>query len=142
MDFKKLTKDNPQLVQIMQQASQWRRLDKKIKQILLPNMQDFYQIACIKEQTLVIHAQNSMIASRLKMTAPALLLTISELAGCPVQRVQVKVQPQTPQKIRQKQANLSSTAQTELAKTSEAMGHHPELAAALSNLIAHSKNNQ
>ena len=137
MDLKKLTKNNPQLVQMMQQAAKWRRLDLQIKKILLPNMQDFYQVACIQEQTLVIHAQNAMVASRLKMTAPALLLSIAELAGLPVQRVQVKVQPQTPEKARQKQANLSNTAKTELAKTSEALNHHPELAQALKALSRH-----
>ena len=140
MDLKKLTKDNPQLVQMMQQAAKWRRLDQQIKKILLPNMQDFYQVACIKEQTMVIHAQNAMIASRLKMTAPALLLPISELAKHPIQRVQVKVHPQTPEKAKQKQANLSHVAQTELAKTSEAMSHHPELALALKKLSSRNKN--
>ena len=139
MDLKKLSKDNPLLVQMMQQAAKWRRLDQNVKKILLPNMGDFYQIACIQEQTLIIHAQNAMIASRLKMTAPALLMSISELANCPVQRVQIKVKPYIPQQARQKQANLSNMAQQELAKTSDAISHHPELAQAL-KILARNKN--
>ena len=131
MNITKLTKNDAKLSAIMEQATYWRRLEQQIKQKLPPNLSAYYQVVCIEQDTLIIYADNAMVASRLKMITPALLPVFRQLDNN-IRKTQIQVKPQTPPKPKQKHIALSATAQNTLQQAAQQLSHHPALAAALS----------
>lgn len=130
MDLNKFTKKDAKLSSIMEQAAYWRRLERQVKQKLPSNLKDHYQVVCIKQGSLVIYTENAMVASRLKMIAPALLSSLNELDSS-ITKIKVQVKPQNPVLPKQKHIKLSQVAQQTLQEAATQLEHHPELSEAL-----------
>lgn len=133
MNLEQFSKKNAQLKQLLSQSAHWQRLGACLKQELPANMHAQFTVACVRDGQLVVIAHNSMIASRLRMVLPALLPNLQQIDQH-IEAVRIKVQPAETQPKVVKQANLTAKARQELARSADALPHHPELAAALRQL--------
>lgn len=133
MNLNQFGKKNAQLNQLLQQSAHWQRLSNCLKQELPANMRTQFNVACVRTGCLVVIAQNSMAASRLRMVLPALLPQLRQI-DVSIETVKVKVQPAESKPEAVKHASLSPVARDTLARSAEALTHHPELAAALRRL--------
>lgn len=133
MNLERFSKKNPQLKQLLTQSAHWQRLGTYLKQELPPHMHAYFTVACVRDGCLVVIAHNSTIASRLRMVLPALLPSVQQIDHN-IDSTRVKVQPAQHEANVVKQASLTATARQELARSADALTHHPELAAALLQL--------
>ncbi|MDU8023112.1 MAG: DUF721 domain-containing protein [Neisseria sp.] len=94
-----------------------------------------FQTACIEDGRLVLLAANNMAASRLKMILPAMLPKLQALhAG--VREVVVRVVPKPPAQPKTNSLRLSEAALDSFDEAAAKLeGKHPELAAALAELV-------
>lgn len=133
MDLNHFGQKNKQLQQLLAQSTHWQRLTNCLKQELPATMKPHFNVACVRDGCLVVIAYNSMAASRLRMVLPALLPQL-QLIDSAVESVKVKVQPPDLKPELAKRASLGPLARSELARSAEALSHHPELAIALQRL--------
>lgn len=135
MDLAQLGKRDHLLAGLLQQAQQWRKLDAKIKTVLPANLHPHFQTACVEDGRLVLLAANNMAASRLKMILPAMLPKLQTLyAG--VMEVVVRVVPKPPARPKNNSLRLSEAALDSFDEAAAKLeGKHPELAAALAELV-------
>ncbi len=133
MNLDRFSKKNAQLRHLLTQSAHWQRLNTYLRQELPANMHNHFTVACVRAGDLVVIAHNSMIAARLRMVLPTLLPAL-QLIDESIETVRVKVQPKEYQAPIDKQANLTPTARQELARSADALSHHPELAEALRKL--------
>lgn len=135
MNLEQLGKQDRLLAGLLQQSQQWRRLDAAVKRILPANLHPHFQTACIEEGRLVLLAANGMAASRLKMILPVLLPRLQNLDGS-IRDVAVKVVPKPPVEPKVNSLHLSGAALARFEATAaELEDRHPELAAALAQLV-------
>ncbi|HFC8838155.1 DciA family protein [Neisseria subflava] len=135
MDLAQLGKRDHLLAGLLQQSQQWRKLDAKIKTVLPANLHSHFQTACVEDGRLVLLAANNMAASRLKMILPAMLPKLQTLhAG--VREVVVRVVPKPPAQPKTNSLRLSEAALGSFDEAAAKLeGKHPELAAALAELV-------
>jgi hypothetical protein len=133
MNLDRFGQKNAQLKQLLTKSAHWQRLGTCLKRELPANMHDHFTVACVRDGQLVVIAHNSMIASRLRMVLPALLPSLQQIDHN-IEAVRIRVQPAEYQAKVVKQANLTTKARQELARSADALSHHPELAAALRRL--------
>lgn len=133
MNLNHFGQKNKQLQQLLAQSTHWQRLTNCLKQELPATMRPHFNVACVRDGCLVVIAYNSMAASRLRMVLPALLPQL-QLIDSAVESVKVKVQPPDLKPELAKRACLGPLARSELARSAEALSHHPELAIALQRL--------
>ncbi|MDU6148675.1 MAG: DciA family protein, partial [Neisseria subflava] len=118
-----------------QQSQQWRKLDAKIKTVLPANLHPHFQTACVEDGRLVLLAANNMAASRLKMILPAMLPKLQTL-HTGVREVVVRVVPKPPAQPKTNSLRLSEAALDSFDEAAAKLeGKHPELAAALAELV-------
>lgn len=135
MDLAQLGKRDHLLAGLLQQSQQWRKLDAKIKTVLPANLHPHFQTACVEDGRLVLLAANNMAASRLKMILPAMLPKLQTLhAG--VREVVVRVVPKPSVQPKTNSLRLSEAALDSFDEAAAKLeGKHPELAAALAELV-------
>lgn len=133
MNLNHFGQKNKQLQQLLAQSTHWQRLTNCLKQELPATMRPHFNVACVRDGCLVVIAYNSVAASRLRMVLPALLPQL-QLIDSAVESVKVKVQPPDLKPELAKRASLGPLARSELARSAEALSHHPELAIALQRL--------
>ncbi|MCO6521804.1 MAG: DUF721 domain-containing protein [Snodgrassella sp.] len=133
MNLNRFGKKNAQLNQLLTQSAHWQRLSTCLKQELPASMRAHFNVACVRDGCLVVIAHNSMAASRLRMVLPALLPQLQQIEAT-INSVKVKVQPPESKPEAVKRASLSPVARGALARSAQALPHHPELAAALRRL--------
>lgn len=135
MDLAQLGKRDHLLAGLLQQSQQWRKLDVKVKTVLPANLHLHFQTACVEDGRLVLLAANNMAASRLKMILPAMLPKLQTLhAG--VREVVVRVVPKPPAQPKINSLRLSEAALDSFDEAAAKLeGKHPELAAALAELV-------
>ena len=94
-----------------------------------------FQTACIEDGRLVLLAANNMAASRLKMILPSILPKLQALHDG-IREVVVRVVPKPPPQPKTNSLRLSETALDSFdAAAAKLEGKHPELAAALAELV-------
>lgn len=138
MSILKFTKKDSQLNTVIQQAKYWQKLGIQVKKKFPTNLADFYQVICIEQHTLIIFADNAMVASRLKMIAPALVPTLQALDKN-ICSVSIKIKPQEIKVTPVMKQQLGQNAINALEDASHKLGHHPELAKALQRFAKRQK---
>lgn len=124
---------------LLQQVRIHQTIDQLIKQNVPSALGAMFQVACIEETVLVVFAQNNMVANRLKWFIPQ-ILSILEAQGYPtIKHVKIKIMPQTAIQQKSKNCVLTPGAVKAFNETAQKVSHHPELAQALLNLVAHQK---
>lgn len=122
-----------ELKQLLNITTHWQKLNKCLEQALPPNLHGYFQVACVREGCLVVLAHHSMAAARLRMVLPAVLPQLQQM-DANICSCRVKVQLLETAKPVVKKATLSPTARAALAKSAQAVSHHPDLARALRHL--------
>ncbi|MDO5687333.1 MAG: DciA family protein [Neisseria sp.] len=136
MEFPVYKRQSPELepyLQLVAQYRLWQKLSAQLKRHLPANLAPYYRVTCIEDDALVIVAENSMVANRLKMLAPALLDTWEERPPS-VRRVKVSLTPHNMPPPRRNALSLHDDARAALTRSAERLKHHPELAAILHDL--------
>lgn len=136
MQLEELTRQDHHLRQLLHQANYFHQLDKKIKRLFPANLHDYFRVVCLSQGNLVVYVTSGMAASRLKMLLPSVLAQIQQLDE-QVYNVQLKVMPQNPAPKRQKNFQLNQNVVARFAESAQKVKHHPELCAALENLVKH-----
>lgn len=138
MSILNFTQKDNQLNAVIQQARYWQKLEIQVKKCFPVNLSDFYQVICIDQNVLIVFADNSMVASRLKMIAPALLPALQSLDGS-IKKVTIKIKPQETKRVVVEKLQLGKSAIESLEDASHQLEHHPELAEALQRFAQRQK---
>ncbi|WP_165089654.1 DciA family protein [Neisseria yangbaofengii] len=134
MNLEQLGKRDTHLQALLQQAQQWHRLDKEVKNILPANLCAHFQATCVENGKLVLLAANNMASSRLKMILPSLLPQL-KLLRADISDVQVRVLPKTPKPERKNTLQLSEAALQSFEDTAARLQEqYPKLAGRLEKL--------
>lgn len=133
MNLNHFGQKNKQLQQLLAQSTHWQRLTNCLKQELPATMRPHFNVACVRDRCLVVIAYNSMAASRLRMVLPALIPQL-QLIDATIESIKIKIVPLESKLKVAKRASLGPVARNELARSAEALRHHPELAIALQRL--------
>ncbi|POZ63214.1 DUF721 domain-containing protein [Chromobacterium alticapitis] len=110
-------------------------LDRAFKRLIPPAMAEVCRAVRIRDDELVIHADNGIVAARLRMTAPGLLPQLAQI-GYPASKVKVKVTLQQARPKRAKWLAISENALDGMEQAADSIGN-PEVKRALARLIAH-----
>lgn len=138
MDLNHYAQTSPALHNLLQQSRRFLALDREIKALLPANLTAHFRVSCVKDGVLVLMASNAMVASRLKMMLPAILYQIQELHD-EIGKIDVKMLPENPQSPREKQCHLNENVLANFEQTAQQLNHHPELAQAFLDLVAHQR---
>ncbi|PSJ80531.1 DciA family protein [Neisseria iguanae] len=134
MNLEQLGKRDRHLQALLQQAQQWHRLDREVKNILPVNLRLHFQTACVENGKLVLIAANNMASSRLKMILPSLLPQLKLLCH-DIAEVQVRVLPKTPKPERKNTLKLSDAVLQSFEEAATRLqAQHPKLAERLAQL--------
>lgn len=133
MNINRFSKKNPQLNLLLTQSAHWQRLNTCLKEELPDSMHPHFNVACVRAGCLMVIAYNSMAASRLHMVLPALIPQL-QLIDATIKSIKIKIVPLDSKLKIVKRASLGPIARNELARSAEALSHHPELAIALQRL--------
>lgn len=135
MNLEQLGKNDRRLQALLQQAQQWQRLDREVKNILPANLHAHFQTACVNNGKLILLASNTMASSRLKMILPSLLPQL-KLLRADIADVQVALLPRPPKPERKNTLQLSDAALQSFEDTAAKLQtQHPKLAERLENLV-------
>lgn len=141
MEFRPFQRDSvyaKPYAQLLAQHRLWQKLSALIKKRLPANLAPHYRVACLEGDTLMIFAENSLVANRLKMLLPAMLDGWTDRPA-EIRHIRVSVSPDNRPAERESSLQLDDNARDVLARTATRLQRHPELAAALHDL-AHNKN--
>ncbi|MBR7059736.1 MAG: DUF721 domain-containing protein [Neisseriaceae bacterium] len=117
---------------LLSQWKEWQRLTHSLQKQLPANLSEHYKIVCVQNDELVIYANNSVVANRLKMLLPNVLHNWKD---CPdnVTKFCVKLDPQE-EKLMPTRLYLSESARKSLLETADKLSSHQELSHALRQL--------
>ncbi|MBR6027160.1 MAG: DUF721 domain-containing protein [Neisseriaceae bacterium] len=117
---------------LLSQWKEWQRLTLSLQKQLPANLSSHYKVVCVQNDELVIYANNSVVANRLKMLLPNVLHNWQD---CPdnVNKFCVKLDPPQ-ERTTTNSLYLSEDARMELSKTAQKLSHHKELSCALQKL--------
>ena len=138
MQLDQLLAPHAQMSQLLTLSRYWQQLDSIVKHLLPCNLHTYFRIACVQNNTLVVHAYSHVCASRLKMLLPALLPQLQQHDN-QIQRIRIKMCFTDVPVARQKNFRISPTALGYFERTAQQLAHHPQLAHALQQSV---KNNQ
>lgn len=109
-------------------------LDRAFKKLIPPAMAEACRAVRIRDDELVIHADNGIVAARLRMTAPGLLPQLAQ-QGYPASKVKVKVALQIVRPKKPKSLAISETALDGMEQAASSIDN-PMVRAAVARLIA------
>ncbi len=130
MNLLHLGRNDRQLHALLQQSQQWQRLAAQIKTYLPANLAAHCHIVCLDGSTLVVFADNNMVASRLRMILPGLVPQLQSVCTG-VESFRVKIQPKLNTLPRHQPHLFSHHALDSFEQAAARVEHHPELAEAL-----------
>ena len=129
-----ITRQDQTLARLTAAAHELMALDRAFKKLIPPAMGEACRAVRIRDDELVIHADNGIVAARLRMTAPGLLPQLAQ-QGYPASKVRVKVALQLVRVKKPKTLAISETALDGMEQASGCIGH-PDVKRALQRLIA------
>ncbi|MEO2216854.1 DciA family protein [Chromobacterium vaccinii] len=132
-----ITRQDQTLARLSAAAHELMALDRAFKKLIPPAMGEACRAVRIRDDELVIHADNGIVAARLRMTAPGLLPQLAQ-QGYPASKVRVKVALQLVRVKKPKTLAISETALDGMEAAADSIGH-PEVRRALARLIAHQR---
>lgn len=133
--LKDITRQDSHLSRLTAAAQELMALDRAFKKLIPPALAEACRAVRIRDDELVLHADNGIVAARLRMTAPGLLPQLAE-RGYPASKVKVKVTLQQAQPKRAKWLAISENALDGMEQAADCIGN-PEVKRALARLIAH-----
>lgn len=126
-----------QLQAILMQVQLWHKLDKQVKQNVPAALHEHFQVICVRDGQLIIHAYHPMAAARLKWLTPVLIMQLpSEYA---IQEICIKQKPRIKQTKMLRKSYLTEHALTSFTTLAEQVSHHPELAQSIRQLLQNHK---
>lgn len=121
---------------LLHKADQLERLQDRLQQWLPPALVPHVQLANLREGRLVLTADSSIWASKLRYLSPDLLRQL-QTAGWDCQRIEVKVAPVfAPPPVIKTKRSISDSARRLLIQTARHIDD-PEIAATLEKLARH-----
>lgn len=128
--------DNAAHLSFLISANQvWRKIDRELYKRLPAYLHAHVQTACVRESSLILLADSHTAAARTKMLLPSLMPAVQSLIDG-VQNIEVRLKPRSPAPEQRKNLRLPDQAVAQLEQSADTLQHHPQLAAALRNLLS------
>ncbi|MDP3482743.1 MAG: DUF721 domain-containing protein [Sulfuricella sp.] len=129
----------PNLQALLQQAQKLLVLQKAWNEVAPKPLADASRVGAVRQQTLIVYANNGAIAGKLRQLVPSLLEKIQK-RGIEVTAIRVDVQVEAPPPGKKpKDLAVSHNALSSLGKLEHSLADSP-LKNALQNLIRHHSN--
>ncbi|ATP30461.1 DUF721 domain-containing protein [Chromobacterium violaceum] len=132
--LKDIARQDQTLALLTAAARELMALDRAFKKLIPPAMAEACRAVRIRDDELVIHADNGIVAARLRMTAPGLLPQLAQ-QGYPASKVKVKVALQIVRPKKPKSLAISETALDGMEQAASSIDN-PMVRAAVARLIA------
>lgn len=123
-----------QLNALLSQAKQWLALDKQLKQYVPIVLHPHFKVVRVEQGVLIIHAHHAMVAARLKLLIPSLLVQVADTVFN-IQSIRITHYPEQTAIEREKNFHIPAIAIEHFAQTAEKVAHHEHLAAAINQLV-------
>jgi hypothetical protein len=132
---------NQELRQISGKVRQLRAFQLHYEQIAPPSLLRSSHVAQIEDKVLILAANNSAVAAKLRQLAPQLIGQLA-LQGCEVTGIQVRVQVTLPPTTHStRPSSLSERGRQQLTNLAVALSDSP-LKSALERLVRYKKDNK
>lgn len=133
--FQDIAKKDTMLTRLADVARATMALDRAMKRLLPPLLAEACHAGRIRDGELLVYADNSMVAARLRMSLPGILPALTD-AGYPAVRCKIKVAVRFDVVRPVVKHGLSDKALDTLDKASQSIAN-PDLARALARLVRH-----
>ncbi|UTH75505.1 DUF721 domain-containing protein [Chromobacterium sp. IIBBL 290-4] len=132
-----ITRQDQTLARLTAAARELMALDRAFKKLIPAAMAEACRAVRIRDDELVLHADNGIVAARLRMTAPGLLPQLAK-QGYIASKVRVKVALQVVRPKKPKSLAISEAALDGMEQAAASIDN-AEVRAAVARLIAHQR---
>ncbi|OBU87730.1 DUF721 domain-containing protein [Chromobacterium subtsugae] len=132
-----ITRQDSHLARLTAAANELMALDRAFKKLIPEAMAEACRAVRIRDDELVLYADNGIVAARLRMSAPGLLPQLAR-QGYPAAKVKVKVMLKLARRKKTKTLAISENALDGMEQAAESIDN-PVVRQALARLIAHQR---